>query len=83
MLDAAIKQIYHSNVFTKEQNQVWEELDEEDQTFDTFKLYFTEKFDEDKMYAEATAGIGGLQGVNAVEDGEEDPDRDDEMAEYV
>ena len=83
MFDAAIKQIYHSNVFTKEQKQVWEELDEEDQTFDIFKLYFTAKFDEDEKYAEATTGSGGLQGVNTVEDGEEDLDGDDEVVDYL
>jgi hypothetical protein len=82
MLDAAIKQIYASSYFTKEQKQTWEDLDEEDQVWENFRDYFIEKYDEEEKYAEATAGKGGLQGINQVSEQDRQTE-DDEMAEYL
>jgi hypothetical protein len=83
IMHAAIKQIYQSNVFNKEHIQTWEDLEEEDQSWENLKNYFIEKFEEEENYAEATASKGGLQGMNNVEEEAAANEGEDEMAEYL
>jgi hypothetical protein len=81
LMSTAIKQINKCTIFTKDHKKAWEELDEEERDWELFKTYYIEKYDKDDVYAEDTAGQGGLQGLNNVN--EETTNRDDELSEYL
>jgi hypothetical protein len=81
LMSTAIKQINKCTIFTKDHKKAWEELDEEEKDWELFKTYYIEKYDEEEQYAEETAGRGGLQGINNVN--EETTDGDDELSEYL
>jgi hypothetical protein len=81
MMSAAIKQINKCTIFTREHKKAWEELEYDEKDWELFKTYFIEKYDEDNVYADDTAGWGGLQGINNVN--KEVIDGDDELLEYL
>ena len=79
LISAANRQISKCTTFTREHMKRWDDLEDEEKDWDVFKEHFTEVWDEEEQYAEDTAGKGGLQGINAVEEAE----ADDKMAEYL
>lgn len=81
MIAAAIKQVNKCTMFTKEHKKMWEDIEDDEKDWDLFKTFFIEKYDEEEQYAEETAGRGGLQGINQVN--EETEEGDDELSEYL
>ena len=66
LITTAIKQVNKCTVFTKDHKKAWDELEDNERDWELFKTYFIEKYDEEDKYAEDTAGRGGLQGINQV-----------------
>ena len=77
MIAAAHDQIKNCTTFTKEAKKMWDDLDDDDKSWQVFKEHFIEKYDEEEAYAEETAGRGGLQGVNEIQE------TDNALAEYL
>jgi hypothetical protein len=82
LIAMAIKQVNKCTVFTKDHKKAWDELEDDDRDWELFKTYFIEKYDEEDKYAEDTAGRGGLQGINQVNE-EVENGNDDELSEYL
>jgi hypothetical protein len=82
LITTAIKQVNKCTIFTKEHKKAWDELEDDERDWELFKTYFIEKYDEEDKYAEDTAGRGGLQGINQVNE-EVENGNDDELSEYL
>ena len=80
LIDTAAKQVNRSNVFTKDHRKQWDELDDTDKHWEVYKNHFIECYNEEERYAEETAGRGGLQGINEVQDEEAAAD---ELTDYL
>lgn len=81
MIAAAVKQINKCTIFTKDHMETWEDIEEEERDWELFKTYFIEQYDKEEQYAEETAGRGGLQGINQVNEGTDEAE--DELSEYL
>ena len=82
LISAANRQISKCTTFTREHMKRWDDLEDEEKDWDVFKEHFMEVWDEEEQYAEDTAGKGGLQGINAVEETTNE-EMDEQMAEYL
>jgi hypothetical protein len=82
LITTAIKQVNKCTVFTKDHKKAWDDLEDDERDWELFKTYFIEKYDEEDKYAEDTAGRGGLQGINQVNE-EVGNGNDDELSEYL
>lgn len=82
LIATTIKQVNKCTIFTRDHKKTWEDLEEEERDWELFKSYFIEKYDEEDKYAEDTAGRGGLQGINQVNE-EVEHGNDDELSEYL
>jgi hypothetical protein len=82
LITTAIKQVNKCTTFTKDHKMAWDELEDDEKDWELFKTYYIEKYDNEDKYAEETAGRGGLQGINQVNEEVEDGN-DDELSEYL
>jgi hypothetical protein len=82
LITTAIKQVNKCTIFTKDHKKAWDELEDNEKDWELFKTYFIEKYDEEDKYAEDTAGRGGLQGINQVNE-EVENGNDDDLWEYL
>ena len=82
MIAMAMKQVVQSSVFTKEHRQKYEdEVEDNEPTWNDFKAFFINKYEMEEAYADETAGRGGLQGINEMQ--EKQASEDDGLAEYL